>query len=330
MTGRVGALRWTAALGAVAVLAACQAGSGQPGPPVPQQSVVASPVGAAVDRTVPSGPASPPPTCDPRASLRPSGPLPPPGQVPSGATVARIYSRGKLIVGVDQNSYLIAYRDPATGKLVGFDIDIAKEIARAIFGNPEAVQLRAINAGDRIPMIKSGDVDIVVRQMTITCDRLQQVAFSTEYLTAGQRVLVNKGAGIRGIDDLGGKRVCAAKPSTNLDEIKAAPSHPIAVGVDTVIDCLVMLQQHQVEAVSSDDTVLAGLAAQDPNTEVVGAPFSDAPWGIAMKREAPDLVRYVNAVLASIKGNGTWRNIYPRWLSGLGPAPAPPADRYKD
>jgi polar amino acid transport system substrate-binding protein len=322
------ALRWTAVLGAAVLMAACQARAHQR--PVPQQTVVPRPVGAEELTTVPSGAASPVPQCDPRASLRPRGSLPAPGHMPLGSTMDRIAKRGRLIVGVDQNSYLIGYREPATGELVGFDIDIARQITRAIFGDPKAIQLRAINAADRIPMIQSGQVDIVVRQMTITCERLQQVAFSTEYLTAGQRVLVNRGSGLHGIGDLGGKRVCAAKGSTNIREILLAPSHPVAVGVDTVIDCLVMLQQHQVEAVSTDDTVLAGLAAQDPNTEVVGPPFSDAPWGVAMSRNATDLVRFVNAVLARIKADGTWSAIYTHWLGVLGPAPAPPGDRYLD
>ncbi len=93
--------------------------------------------------------------------------------------MARILHRGRLIVGADQDAYLMSYRDPASGQLAGFEIDLARQMAQAIFGWPDAVQFLTINAADRIPMILGGAVDQVIRRVTITCERLQQVAFST-------------------------------------------------------------------------------------------------------------------------------------------------------
>lgn len=80
-----------------------------------------------------------PPPCDAQASLRPQGPLPPPGQMPAGTFMRTIQDRGRLIVGVDQTTLLFGYRDPATGTIQGFDIDMLREVARAIFGNPDAI-----------------------------------------------------------------------------------------------------------------------------------------------------------------------------------------------
>ncbi len=278
----------------------------------------------------PSASATAPPSCDPRASLRQTGSPPQPGQMPAGSTMATIASHGRIVVGVDQNAYLLGYRDPSTGQLQGFDIDIAREIARAIFGSPDAIQFRAINAADRIPLIQNGSVDIVVRSFSITCARLQQVAFSTEYVNAPQRVLVNRGSGYNGIGDLGGKKVCAATGSVNIPVIQAAASHPVAVAADSVADCMVMLQQGQVDAISTDDTILDGMAAQDPDTVIVGGPLNDNPEGIAMAKSATDLVRFVNGVLDRIRTDGTWTAIYRRWLGPFGPVPAPPTPRYLD
>jgi polar amino acid transport system substrate-binding protein len=276
-----------------------------------------------------AGPSAP--ACDPRASLRPPASLPPPGAMPADSTMARIAKRGRLIVGADQNAYFLGYRDPATGQLSGFDIDVAREMARAIFGNPDAIQFRTLNAAQRIPAIKNGDVDMVVRSMTITCERLQQVAFSTEYLSSKQRVLVIKGSGYqRGLADLGGKKVCASTGSTNIPVIQQAASHPIAVAADSVSDCMVMLQQGQIDAISTDETILIGMAAQDPNTEVVGPPAADNPVGIAMPKGATDLVRFVNGVLDRMRRDGTWTALYQHWLSKLGPTPPPPGPRYLD
>jgi polar amino acid transport system substrate-binding protein len=244
--------------------------------------------------------------------------------------MADIVERGRLRVGVDQNTYLFGFRDPHTGELAGFDIDLAREIARALFGDPDRVQLVAISSADRIPAIESGQVDLVVRTMTMTCERWERVAFSTEYFTAGQRVLVRRNSPVEGIDDLGGQKVCAAAGSTSLRAIAAAPSRPIPVSVVDWTDCLVLLQQGEVAAISTDDSILAGMAAQDPTTHVVGDRFTTEPYGIAMSRDAEDLVRFVNGVLERLRSDGTWTELYERWLGSLGPAPDPPRARYQD
>lgn len=313
------------------VVAVGLAGCGADEQALPDNAVAADPprpVGMHDPAVVPTGPAASPGSCDPRESLRPSGALPPPRQMPAGTAMARIAQRGRLIVGVDQTTYNFGFRDPLTGQLTGFDIDIAREIARGIFGDPNRIQFRAISSGDRIKVVEDGTVDMVVRTMTMNCERWQQVNFSTEYFTAGQRVLVPRGSGVSQIQDLTGKKVCAATGSTSIRKLAELGTAPVAVVNWT--DCLVLLQQNQVVAVSTDDSILAGLAAQDPNTEVVGRPFSDEPYGVAISKESPELVRFVNAVLAKIRADGTWRRLYDRWLTSLGTAPAPPAARYRD
>ncbi|MCE7009600.1 glutamate ABC transporter substrate-binding protein [Kibdelosporangium philippinense] len=269
---------------------------------------------------------------DKLASSRPLNPMPAPGSMPADSTMAKIVARGKLIVGVDQNTYHMGFRDPFTGEIQGFDIDMARAIAAALFGDPNAIQLRAVTSDQRIPMLKSGDVDIVVRTMSITCDRLVDVNFSAVYYEAQQQVLVKKNSGFTGIDSLSGKRVCASRGSTSLRNIANSPAKPIAVSVSDWTDCLVMLQQGQVDAMSTDDVILAGMAAQDRFTEVVGPSMAAEPYGMAIPKDNVDFVRFVNGVLEQIRANGTWRTSYSRWLDDLipGPPPAPPVPRYKD
>jgi polar amino acid transport system substrate-binding protein len=290
---------------------------------------VPRPAGAA-ELTEPTSEPAAPDCGDPTASLRP-GALPAPNALPAGSTMARIRAKGKLVVGVDQNTYRFGFRNPFTGNVEGFDIDMAKAITEAIFGTPDALQLRILTSQQRIPALKEGQVDIVIRTMTINCERLKDVDFSSVYYLAGQRVLVKKASGIDGIDALGGKRVCATEGSTSLTNIAAASSRPVPVQVSDWTDCLVMLQQNQIEAISTDDTILAGLSAQDPFTEVVGAPIDDEPYGMAVAKGRTDFVRFVNAVLARMRTDGTWAAAYNRWLADLlGPAPAPPAAKYRD
>ena len=134
---------------------------------------------------------------------------------------------------------------------------------------------------------------------------------------------------VRGLGDLGGKRVCASAGSAPIAVIKAQPSHPIAVGVPQAVDCLVYLQEGRVEAISTDDSILLGFHAQDPDTKLVGASLAGVPYGMAIRKDHPEFVRFVNGVLDQMRGNGSWRHIYARWLGKLTTTiPAPPAARY--
>src|SRR5207244_3232356 len=147
----------TAALGAlVVVLAGCSAGP----KPAPAASgyPAARPLGVQDPAVIPSTSAGPAQTCNPRASLRPPASMPAPGQMPAGSTMAQIQQNGLLRVGVDQNTFLFGYRNPTTGQVEGFDIDVAKEVARAIFGDPNKVQLVAISSAQRIPYIQQKKV----------------------------------------------------------------------------------------------------------------------------------------------------------------------------
>ena len=263
-------------------------------------------------------------------SYQPSGALPSSGDLPAGSTMAKIKARGRLIAGVSADTYLLASRNPLNGRIEGFDIDMVKAIAKAIFGNEDAYELRVITAAQRIPSLTDNSVDVVARAMTINCARWQQIAFSTEYYRAGQKILVRKGASADKISDLSGQKVCAPIGTSSMDNLKRDAPKAIAVGADSHTGCLVLFQQGEVAAITGDDTVLAGLAAQDPYAEVPRqTAFTAEPYGIGVNSKNVDLVRFVNARLAQMRSNGEWTAIYNRWLAApLGPAPTPPRAVY--
>ena len=266
------------------------------------------------------------------ASLRPSSPLPAPRHMPAGSTMAAIYKRGHLTVGVDQTTPLLSYLDPATGRIDGFNVAIARQVAKAIFGNENAIKFVAITSAERKSVILGHKVDLIADPTTIVCDRLAWADFSTAYLVAHQRVLVPSASDVRGIGGLRGRRVCAAAGTTSIYEIAAQPSHPIPVAVPNWSDCLDLLQQGQVAAISTTDTVLAGLATQDPQTKVVGPRFTFEPQGLGMSKNAKDLVRFVNAVLEQLRTDGEWKRLYARYIGArIQPRiPDPPSPIYCD
>lgn len=270
---------------------------------------------------------------------------PSPSSDDSGKTITAIKQRGYLSVGVDQNSYRWGYRDPnntaKSSDLEGFDIDLAHEIAREILGDPNAVRFHAIPTNQRIPAIKSGQVDMVVRTMTITCSRLKDVAFSAPYFLTGQQVLAPKTSGIKGYGEtLAGKRICSAAGSTAYDKLSAdkkagtlTSSADITTTVPNQLDCLVRLQLGQVDAVVTDGALAASQAAQDPTVELKGKTFTEDYYGVAMKLGADDLVRRVNQVLVDYRKSGGWQASYTKWLSATlkadSPSATPPTAHYK-
>ena len=299
----------------VAVAMACWA---VPGSAAVQSAAVQS---AAAHRLAPAAVRATP-SCNPVASsLRPAGPP----RVTPGSFMARIRKRGYLIAGVSQSTYPFGFFNPLNAKTEGFDIDMVHAIAKAIFGNPNKVEFKAISDADRIPDVRSGAVDIVAHTMTILCDRLQQVDFSTVYYNAGAQVLVLKNSRAKSLADLRGKKVCSTTASDSLGYIKTARA--IAVAVTNFTDCLVLLQQGDVAAISTDNNILAGLAAQDPWTKIVGKAFTSEPYGLAISKQNPDFVQFVNAVLQQLRTDGQWKASYAHWVGT--PVPAPPPAHYQ-
>lgn len=251
----------------------------------------------------------------------------------NGIHVAAIRSRGYLTVGVAADQYLTGFLAP-NGQEEGFDIDLAYAIGESLFGAGYKSKVRfvAISTDKRIPDLQQHKVDLVIDTMTINCDRLKQLDFSAVYYEASQRLLVESGTGVRQLSDLGGKKVCAQAGSTSIAEIQHAAGQPkpIAIQVTDISDCLVLLQENEVSAVSTDDTILAGLANQDPSLAVVGPQLEPEPYGIAMPSGETDMEQYVNGVLAQYVADGGWQQSYDHWLApSLGAAKAPVA-RYSD
>ncbi|WP_326599018.1 glutamate ABC transporter substrate-binding protein [Streptomyces sp. NBC_01803] len=266
----------------------------------------------------------------------------PPGRV-RGAAVEEIQERGQLVVGIDQNSYLWGYRSPQTGDIVGFDIDLVMAIAEDLLGPDPDVRFLAIPTDQRIPAVQDGTVDMVVRTMSITCERWQDVAFSTAYFETGQQLLVPANSSIQGFDEsLDGMRVCSANGSTASKRLESESHGADLVGADNHLDCLVRVQLGLADALMTDSALAAGHVAQDPSMRLADDPLTQESYGVAMNLANTDLVSWVNAVLEDYREPGPdgtrseWRQSYDRWLARYlydeetDPPPAPPRPQYRD
>ena len=306
------------------------------------------------DTPVPEKPAAPPPptaakpSCTTDESTLES--YAPGFGVPTGPTIDRIVADHKLVVGVSADTYLMGSRNPKTNRIEGFDIEFAQAIARALFEDTAQgfeigrdIQYRVITAADRIPLLggpnaegekNPAELDMVIRNFTINCERWDQIDFSAEYYHASQKVLVRAelSKDYAGPSSLAGKKVCAPTGSTSLvnitDPDKGGDPDIVVVQATNHTGCLIKLQQGEVDAITGDDTVLAGLAAQDPyavvpppcpedaQAEGCQLPITDEPYGIGIPKGEEDLVRFVNYVLEQmINGPAQdWQRAYNRWL----------------
>ncbi|HEY3716322.1 MAG TPA: transporter substrate-binding domain-containing protein [Jatrophihabitantaceae bacterium] len=310
---------WLALAGAAAVtalVAGCSAGS------TPTLPTVAPP------STSNAPPASTPPVrpgCDDKdvkgsrvQSYAPDSALPPGDS--AAKTLNTIKSHNKIKVGVSADNLLFGYRNPITGALEGFDIDIVSQIAKEIFGTTKGhIEYVVENFAQRIPDLQSGRVDLVADIMTINCTRWNQIAFSTEYFHAGQQVLVRNNARYNDINDLNKAKakVCTADGSTGSENLKIYKQvKPVLV--NDISDCMVLFQQGTVDGIISDNTVVAGFHAQDPYARIAGDEITDEPYGLGIPPKNVDFVQYINSLLDKWRTNGFLKDTYAKWL----PAPA--------
>mgnify|MGYP002717710303 FL=1 len=247
--------------------------------------------------------------------------------------VDRITRRGRLVVGIDQSLYLLAFRDTASGELRGLEVDLARAIADDIFGEETAgvnrLDLRFVDSAARAEALNNGEVDIVIRTMSITPERTEAIDFSTPYLTSRVRVLVPRDRGVEDINQLGGKTVCIVD-GTNLTQIaRTYTPHSNILRTRSWSDCLMATQQFQADAIVADDSILTGLSAQDPFATILPGTLATQYYGVGIPKGQSDLVRQVNATLERMRNDGTWYELYSTWLGGSIAESSPPPLLYR-
>lgn len=230
-------------------------------------------------------------------------------------TMDAIKKRGKLVAGVKYDTMLFGLKDPATGKVEGFDIDIAKAIAKSIFGDESKLELKEVTSNTRIPMLQNGEIDIIIATMTINEERKKQVDFSDVYFTAGQSLLVKKGSPIKSLDDIkDGTKVLTQLGSTPAKTIKEKKPKADVREFKNYQEAFTALKAGQGDVLTTDDIILYGMAKQDPNFEVVGGKFTEEPYGMAISKGDAGFVKFVNEVLAKLKSSGEYDKMHEKWI----------------
>jgi len=230
-------------------------------------------------------------------------------------TLTKILKRGKIIVGVKYDTKPFGFINE-NQQLDGFDVDLAKYIAKFILGDENKIEFKQVTPSNRILSLNSGQVDMVIATMSRTKQRSQVIDFSRPYYDAGQAILVPAKSDIRSMSDLNGKKVIIVFGSTaerNLRQI--APDADI-VGFTTYPSGYSALKQGRADAMTSDDTILMGFAMADKSLKLLPTKYSQELYAIAFKKgkDSETLIQRVNFVLDGMEKTGELKQLKNKWI----------------
>ncbi|WP_406220258.1 glutamate ABC transporter substrate-binding protein [Streptomyces decoyicus] len=249
------------------------------------------------------------------------------------AVLKKAQQAKKIVVGVKADQPFLGFKDPATNKYSGFDIEIAKMVAADLGFSEKQIEFQTVDSNVRETKISGGAVDFYVGTYTINDERKKQVGFAGPYYTAGADLLVSKdNKSITGPDSLRGKKVCSITGSTPLQEIKKSKYGAKTTELGKYSDCVKNVLDGSVDAVTTDDAILKGYAAQRPSKlRVVGKPFTKEPYGVGMNKDDKALRNAITSALENHIKNGDYEKAYEGTLGKSGSkytAPQTPLPRY--
>lgn len=224
----------------------------------------------------------------------------------------------RIVWGVKADTPLFGVMNIGTREIEGFEIDLAKAITKEILGEDGVAEFVEVSSKTRVPLLKNGNIDAIIATMTITETRLQTVDFSDVYFEAGQSLLVHKDSDITSVEDLDENGVViTAKGSTSVANVRALVPDITVLELESFSESFIALKAGQGDAVTTDNAILLGLSAQDPDYKVLDETFTFEPYGIAVDKGEENFVRAINEALATLKANGTYDELYENWIGSI-------------
>ncbi|MBO8126642.1 MAG: ABC transporter substrate-binding protein [Firmicutes bacterium] len=232
-------------------------------------------------------------------------------------TLEKVKSTGKLVAGVKFDAPPFGFVDES-GKVVGFDIDVAQYIADYL---GVELELKQVTSKTRIPMLTEGTVDMVVATMTHQKARDENIDFSITYFFTGQRLLVKKGSGIKSVEDLAGKTVSTVQGSTSEHNIAKAQPKAKILTFQEYPQAFLALQQGRAQAMTTDASILAGFVKE--GYEIVGPFIAPEPYGIGVRENDSDFRDAINFALMEMWETGVYKKVYNKWFGPNSDYPIP-------
>lgn len=231
------------------------------------------------------------------------------------ADIKAIKDRGVLKVGVKVDVPKFGYKDPKTGKIDGFEIDLARALAKKILGDETKIDTQAVTAKTRGPLLDNGDIDTVIATFTITEERKKSYNFTDPYFTDGVALMVKKASGVQSLKDLNGKKIGVAQSATSR---KALQDEADKLGVKvtflefgTYPEIKAALDSGRVDCFSVDAAILFGYL--EDSVTILPDRFSPQQYGAASKKSSEALHKLMNDTLSDMKKSGEIDKLLQKW-----------------
>ncbi|VBB07414.1 Hypothetical protein LUCI_2663 [Lucifera butyrica] len=231
------------------------------------------------------------------------------------ADIKAIKDRGVLKVGVKVDVPKFGFKDPKTGKIEGMEIDLAKAIAKKILGDENKLEVQAVTAKTRGPLLDNGEVDLDIATFTITDERKKSYNFSDPYFTDGIALMVKKDSGIKSFKDLNGKKIGVAQSATTKkalqEEAKKQGIKMDFLEFATYPEIKTALDAGRIDCFSVDGAILYGYL--DDSTVILPDRFSPQQYGVASKKSNTGLAKLVNDTIHEMKNSGELDKLIQKW-----------------
>jgi len=231
-------------------------------------------------------------------------------------TLSKILQRGKIVVGVKYDAKPFGYLN-SKGEPIGFDVDLAKYIAKTLLGDENKVEFKQVTPSSRILALTSGQVDMVIATMTVTASRAQIIDFSVPYYVSGQAILVAKNSDIKSMSDLNGKKVIIVFGSTAERNLRLMAPDAEIIGFKTYPAAFSALTQGRADAMSSDDTILIGFALSNKSVKLLPKQYSKEPYAVAFRKgsDSARLSSRVDAIIEDMETSGELNQLKHKWIA---------------
>ncbi|WP_241677072.1 glutamate ABC transporter substrate-binding protein [Bifidobacterium jacchi] len=229
---------------------------------------------------------------------------------------------GKIRIGIKFDQPGLGFKK--SGTYVGFDVDVARYIAKKLGYSPDEIIWKEAPSKQREAMLQNGDVDMILATYSITDERKKAVSFAGPYFVAGQDLLVRKDDhSINGPEDLNGKRLCSVTGSTSAATVKKKFASEVQLMEQPgYAECATALFSGIVDAVTTDDIILAGLAsASRGRLRVVGRPFTQEYYGVGIKKGDSKFAAKINNAIVEMIQDGSWTHAIEDNTQGTGYSP---------
>ena len=232
------------------------------------------------------------------------------------STLDTVKKRGKLIAGVKTDFPPFGTID-ASGKNVGFDVDVAHLFAKALFNDEQQVELVAVTSGNRIPFLQSGKIDIIIATVTVTDERRQIVEFSEPYFMSGSLLLVPKASTAKGLEDMAGKTIAVIQGAIQDKDVEQMQPKASRLKFGKVSEALLAVKGGRADGFVQDDVLILTLARENPDMKTVGKAFIPRPYGIAARKGDTEFIGWVNAQLRKMHQDGTYDRLWKKYFADV-------------